>query len=89
MKLKVLLLIIYSIVCPCPDTDTRCLRCGGDRCLNCIDSFANSSGICVSVLNKIDNCLSYRSDGDCLECSYRYRVNSNGQCVPIEIEDCL
>ena len=64
-KLKILLLIISVVKSPCPEADTKCLRCGGDRCINCINSFSNSSGICVAVRSQISNCISYKNENEC------------------------
>lgn len=79
-KSLILLLILKISICPCPDADTRCLRCGGDRCLNCIGSFSNSSGICVAIKSKIENCLEYTNENQCLRCQYGFKVNELGKC---------
>ncbi len=46
-----LFMIIQIHQAPCPDADSLCVRCGGDRCLKCIDSFPNPAGFCVKVRN--------------------------------------
>ena len=73
-----LIIILGFIQCPCPDTDGFCRRCGGDRCLNCVSSFANSSGICVAVNTKIVNCITYEDENTCLECELGYSVTEDG-----------
>lgn len=88
-KLEILLLLISMIKCPCPEADTRCLRCGGYRCVNCVDSFSNSSGICVTVRTKIENCISYKNENECKECEFGFKVNDDAKCIAIEIENCL
>ena len=89
-KLELLMIFIVIIKCPCPEADTRCLRCGGDRCINCIDSFSNSSVICVTIRNKIENCISYKNENECKECIYGYRVTEDSKCAIIDtIDNCL
>lgn len=51
----------------CPN-DPRCGDCYGDRCLACFDSYANSSGVCVEPLSKIERCLQYTNSSTCAKC---------------------
>lgn len=72
----------------CPDTDFYCLRCGGDRCLNCVAAFPNTSGVCIAVNTSISNCIEYSDSYTCKICQYGYYV-SNGQCAAITLENCI
>lgn len=86
MSLLIIFLSIQLIRSPCPVSDTKCLRCGGDRCLNCADSYVNDSGSCVQVRTKIPNCITYDSFDSCLVCDYTFTV-SGGVCVAIPPEE--
>ena len=64
------------------------MRCGGDRCLNCADGYANDTGTCVPVKTKIPNCITYDSFDTCLECDFTFQL-LNGKCSKIpEAEKC-
>ncbi len=90
MILTLIYLSLAQIVfAPCPDADSRCLQCLGDICVTCINSFANSSGLCVSVRNLIDNCLSYESEGYCKKCQLGYHLDENQNCLSINIVNCV
>lgn len=51
MNLLILFCLIHFYILPCPVSDTLCLRCGGDRCLDCADSYPNDSGTCIKIRN--------------------------------------
>ena len=84
-----LTLLTTPLLTACPEADPRCLQCGGDRCLTCIDSFSNTSGICIEVKNKIPGCLTYKNENECHSCKNGFHTNSEGTCSPITIENCV
>lgn len=89
-KTLITLFLLFSPLCAaCPEADPRCIQCGGDRCLQCIDSFSNTSGICIQIKNKIENCYTYKNENECMSCKSGYSANKDGICVLINIENCV
>lgn len=89
MKIKFFfLLLILNQILLCPNGDERCIRCGGDTCLECLDSYPNNSGLCISPQKKIENCLVYLDEENCEECKFGYKI-TNGACVTIQLANCV
>lgn len=87
--LRLLIIIcLTTTFLTCPDKDERCIACNGSECIECVDSFRNSKGLCVAPKTKVDRCVQYKLDGVCQYCVNGYHVDPNGKCVKISIPNC-
>ena len=85
---RILIILLIKTIFSCPNSDERCIRCGGDTCIECIDSFINNSGLCIAPAIKKENCLSYLNLDNCKKCKFGFKLE-NGNCYKIEIENCV
>jgi hypothetical protein len=66
--------------------DQRCLSCEGNQCKACDFSYLEN-GKCVKPLTSIQNCLTYKKDGECSFCLHGYHLKDN-KCLHNVIENC-
>ena len=66
--------------------DKRCLTCLLGSCIYCQESYISiSTEVCTEPSQKVNNCLTYKSNGVCGECTFGNRIARNGsECVKIQ-----
>lgn len=87
--ITLLMLSLIGLNLACPDQDEYCASCSNNTCLLCYHSFVDSAGKCVESSKSVDNCMRYKSDGNCQKCEEKYYLSTDNSCKKITVENCL
>ena len=85
MFIKILILFL-SLRLSCPDQDEYCAKCINSVCEVCYYSYVHR-GICTQIEVRIENCLIYDENIECILCEEGYYLYHN-TCMTISNPDC-